>query len=466
MTDTVLAGGAIEELRGAIHGELITPGDPGYDEARKIWNDVHDRHPAVIVRCAGAADVMRAIELARSEDLPLAVRGGGHSIPGYSTNDGGVVIDMSAMRGVRVDPDARRAVAQAGATWADFDHETQAFGLAVTGGLVSTTGIAGFTLGGGIGWLMRKHGLTADNLVSADMVTAEGRLVHASENENQDLFWALRGGGGNFGVVTAFEYRLHPVGPTVYGGAAFYPGERAREILRAYRDLVSDMPDELTTMVNLTTAPPVPFLPEEVHGKPVVAIVGAHAGTLEDGEAAMAPVRAALGEPVADLFGPIPYVALQSLLDPLFAKGARNYMRSGFLHGIDDETIETLLEFYEKKSSPTSEIHVQHLDGAVGRVAPDATAFRHRRSPFLFNVVGRWTDPAEDQTHYAWGRALHLALEPHADGGVYVNFLDSEGDARVREAYGEDTYARLQAVKDRYDPTNLFRLNQNIRPSA
>src|SRR3954452_19409003 len=309
----VLGAATLAEFEQGLSGRLIRPGDDGYDEARSIWNGAHDQHPAMIVRCAGVADVMSAVAFARSEDLVVAVRGGGHSIPGFSSCDGGIVIDLSAMKAVKVDPERRTATAQGGCTWADFDHETQAFGLAVTGGLVSSTGIAGFTLGGGIGWLMRKVGLACDNLIAADVVTADGRLVHASEDENPELLWGLRGGGGNFGIATSLEYRLHPVGPMVFAGPIFFAGDRAEEVLRFYRDWVRGMPDEMTTLVNLTTAPPAPFLPEAVHGKPVVAIVAVGAGEHEAARSLLEPVRD-LGEPVADLIGAIPYTAMQILL--------------------------------------------------------------------------------------------------------------------------------------------------------
>src|SRR3954467_3927259 len=309
----VLGEATLAEFEAGLSGRLIRPDDWGYDEARTIWNGSHDRRPALIVRAAGVADVMRAVDFARSEDLVVAVRGGGHSLPGFSTTDGGIVIDLSAMRAVHVDPASRTATAQGGATWADFDHETQAFGLAVTGGLISTTGIAGFTLGGGIGWLMRKLGLTADNLIAADVVTADGRLVRASEDENSELLWGLRGGGGNFGIATSLEYRLHPVGPMILAGPIFFTGDRAGEVLRFYRDWSRELPDELTTMVNLTTAPPAPFLPESIHGKPVVAVIAVHAGDPADGRKLVEPLKA-LGNPVADLIGDIPYEALQGLL--------------------------------------------------------------------------------------------------------------------------------------------------------
>jgi FAD/FMN-containing dehydrogenase len=464
VTHPPLAEGSIAELAQAMRGELIAPGDPNYDEARSIWNGAHDKRPALIARCAGVADVMRAVEFARSEELVVAVRGGSHSIPGFSTVDGGIVIDLSPMKGVRVDAQAGTAVAQTGLTWSEFDHETQAFGLATTGGLVSSTGIAGFTLGGGVGWLMRKHGLAADNLIAADVVTADGRLVRASADENPDLLWGLRGGGGNFGIATSLEYQLHRVGPTVTAGVVFYPGDRAAEVLRFYRDWVGEAPDEATTLVNLLTAPPAPFLPEEWHGKRLVAIVGMHCGSLDDGDRALRPLKE-LGDPVADLMGPLPYVAMQSLIDPLWGPGAHSYMKAGFMRGLDDGAIETLVDFHRHATSPKSEIHIHHMGGAVARVPAGATAFGDRTAPFLLNVIAStFTRDGYDES-IAWAQQLNASMSSSLTGGSYINFLSAEGDERVRAAYGSN-YDRLVALKDDYDPTNVFRLNQNISPSA
>src|SRR4051794_26457017 len=333
-----LGEATLAEFEQGLSGRLIRPDDDGYDEARSIWNGAHDKRPAMIVRCAGVADVMRAVEFARSENLDVAVRGGSHSIPGFSTLDDGIVIDLSAMTSVRVDPARRTAVAEGGATWADFDHETQAFGLAVTGGLVSSTGIAGFTLGGGIGWLMRQVGLTCDNLLAADVVTADGQLVHASEDENPELLWGLRGGGGNFGIATSLEYRLHPVGPMLLAGPIFFAGDRAEQVLRFYRDWTRELPDEMTTLLNLTTAPPAPFLPEAVHGKPIVAVIAVHAGEPEQGGALVQPLKA-LGDPIADLIGVMPYTAMQSLIDPLWPRGLHDYFRSTYVDELDDAAL-------------------------------------------------------------------------------------------------------------------------------
>jgi FAD/FMN-containing dehydrogenase len=461
---TILGEGTIQELRESIRGELITPTDAGYDEARAIWNGMIDKRPALIVRAAGVADVIAAVEFASSQDLELAVRGGGHSLPGFSTTDGGVVIDLSRMKGIRVDPERMRVVAEAGATWRDLDHETQAFGLAVTGGLISSTGIAGFTLGGGIGWLMRKYGLSADNLVAADMVTADGRLVHASAHDNAELFWGLRGGGGNFGVVTSFEFELHRVGPTILAGPIFFPGEQAEQILRGYRAYTADLPDEMTTLVNLTTAPPAPFLPEAVHGKKIVAVVGVYAGAPDAGRELADGLRA-LGTPIVDLLGPMPYTTLQSLLDPLWAPGVRNFFKAGYLNAVSDETIESMVKAHGSTISPMSEIHLHHVGGAVARVPGDATAYGERAAPYLTNIIARWTDAATDTAQIDWARGLYSAIEPATTGGSYVNFM-SVGDDRIEATYGAAKFERLSRLKDAWDPGNLFHLNQNIRPAA
>ncbi len=464
MTQKNLADGSIAELAESLRGELIRPGDSGYEEARAIWNGIHDRRPALVVRCAGVADVLRAVEFARSEELQLAVRSGSHSIPGFSTCDGGIVIDLSPMKGVQIDPEARTARAQAGLTWAEFDHETQAFGLAVTGGLVSSTGLSGFTLGGGIGWLVRKHGLTCDNLISADVVTADGRLVHASADENAELFWGLRGGGGNFGIVTSLEYQLHPVGPTLIGGPVFYPGDQAADILRQYRELAPQLPDELTTFISLLWAPPAPFIPEEWHGKPLIGVISCYAGPLEDGERAVAPLRG-LGNPVADLLGPIPYVALQQLVDGMYPRGTRAYMKAGYVRELDDHAIETLARSHQAATSPRSEIHLHHFGGAVARVPEGETAYGERNAPYILNVLGMSSESEGFERHVEWAQQLYTDIEPSLTGGAYINFLSAEGQQRVQDAYGPEKFARLQALKDEYDPTNLFHLNQNIPPS-
>ena len=460
---TVVGEATVGELQAEVRGQVIRPGDTDYDEARAVWNAAHDKHPALVVRCSGTADVIKVVEFARSEGLPLAVRGGAHSIAGFSTVDGGVVLDLSPMKAVRVDPQARRAVAQGGATWADFDQETQAFGLAVTGGLVSTTGLGGFTLGGGIGWLLRKHGLTCDNLVSADVVTADGHLVHASAGQNSDLFWALRGGGGNFGVVTSMELALHPVGPTVVGGLLFFPGEAAEQVLTGWRELTASMPDELTSLVDLTTAPPVPFLPESVHGTPIVAVGAMYCGPQHRGEDVVAPLRT-LAEPVADLLGPVPYAAMQQMLDPLWQAGAHNYFTSAMIDDLPGSAIDELTDRWSAKPTPQSEIHIHHAGGAMARVQQAETAFAQRTSPYLLNVIARSVDGVGFDGDTMWARDTRTALAAYGSDAMYVNFTGDAGADKVRASYPPETYAKLVAVKRRYDPTNLFRLNQNIAP--
>jgi FAD/FMN-containing dehydrogenase len=461
----VLGAATLTEFEDGLEGALVRPADDGYDEARAIWNGAHDAHPAVIARCATVADVRHAVGFARSEGLELAVRGGGHSIPGFSSNDDGIVLDLSPMKGIAVDADARTVRAEGGTTWAELDAATQAHGLATTGGLVSSTGVAGFTLGGGVGWLMRKHGLACDNLRAVEIVTADGQVLTASADENPDLFWGLRGGGGNFGVVTAFEFDLHPVGPTVAAGPIFYPGDRAEEILRFYREFVADAPDELTTLVNLLTAPPAPFLPEEWHGKKLVAVIGCYSGDPDEGMKAMQPLRE-LGEPVADLIGPMPYVQMQSLIDALWPHGTKAYMKAGYLRELDDGAVESIARFHQDATSPASEIHVHHFGGAVARVDGDETAYGERQAPYVLNVLAVSHEPGGIEEHVGWAHALYGAVEPSLTGAAYINFLSAEGEDRVQAAYGAEKFARLRELKDRYDPTNLFHLNQNIPPSG
>src|SRR3954471_7139913 len=459
-----LGEATVQELREAIRGEVVTPADAEYGEASQIWNGAFDdSRPALIVRCTDASDVATAIGFARSNDLQVAVRGGGHSIAGFSTIDDGVVIDLSPMRAVVVDPTRRRAVVQGGATWQDVDHETQAFGLAVTGGLISSTGVGGFTLGGGIGWLMRKYRLVADNLVGAAVVTADAQLVHASATDNPDLFWALRGGGGNFGIVTSFEFELHHVGPTVMAGLLFFPPEAASTVITGWRKLTETMPDELTSLINLTTAPPVPFLPEAVHGKPIVVIGAMYSGTLDTAEAAVASLRT-LAEPIVDMVGPVPYAAMQQALDPLWGAGAQNYFTSELLEQIPDAAIDTLLTQWTSKPSPESELHIQHAGGAVGRVDPAATAYSHRSASYVVNVIAKATETPDFTVHTDWARTTRSAVSRHGTDASYVNFTGEASPEQVRASYPPATSARLVDIKRRYDPTNLFRLNQNISP--
>jgi FAD/FMN-containing dehydrogenase len=460
----VLGEATVQELREAVRGEILTRADDGYAEASRVWNGAHDGHrPALVVRCSGAADVIAAVSFARSNDLRIAVRGGGHSIAGFSTVDDGIVIDLSPMNGVRVDPVARRASVGGGAVWADVDHQTQAHGLATTGGLISTTGVGGFTLGGGIGWAMRKFGLACDNLVGADVVTADGQLVHASEDENADLLWGLRGGGGNFGIVTQFEFDLHPLGPMIYAGPIFYPAGAARELLYAFRDWAGLAPDDITGVVNLTAAPPLPVIPEEWHGKKVAAFIAASIGPLDAGEALVRAIRD-VGEPIADLLGPIPYQAMQSLLDPLWPKSIHAYFKATNLARLDDELIDRLCQVHLAAPSAQCEIHVHQMGGAVARVPDGATAFAERSMPFVLNAVAGWHDPGQSKANTQWAREVIDAASEASTGRAYVNYLGDPDAARA--AYGEDTYARLSTLKNEYDPTNAFRLNQNIQPAA
>jgi len=462
-TARVLEASDDERLRDSVHGEVIDPEDERYDEARAIWNGAIHRRPACIVRCSGVADVVAAVRFARERNLLVSVRAGGHGVGGHAVCDGGLVIDLSPMKGIRVDPAARTARAEAGVLWGELDRETQLFGLATVGGIVTHTGIAGLTLGGGIGWLMRKHGATVDNLLSADVVTAEGDVVRASEDENADLFWGIRGGGGNFGIVTSFEYRLHPVGPTVLAGPVFYALGDGPEVLRSYRTLIADAPDELTTIFELSVAPPAPFLPEEVHGKQVVMIGACYAGSPDEGAEVVRPLKE-LARPIVDLLEPKPYTALQSMFDPMVPHGWHRYWKSVELPPLTDDAIDTLVEHAPAVTSPRSYCIVFQLGGALARVDEHETAFGQRAAAHNVNVNAVWTeeDP-EPERHIAWACGFFDALQPHAGESVYVNFLGDEGGDRVRQAYG-GRYARLVEVKRAWDPSNFFRLNQNIAP--
>jgi len=459
-----LESDAIEAFRQTLRGNVCLAEEPGYDEARTIWNAMIDRRPGAVVRCKGAADIIRAVRFAREYGLLVAVRGGGHNIAGNAVCDGGLLIDLSLMRSVRVDAFHRTARVDPGATLGDFDKEAQAFRLATPLGINSTTGVAGLTLGGGFGWLSRKFGLAADNLISADVVTAEGELVRASIAENTDLFWALRGGGANFGVVSSFEFRLHPVGPMVLAGLIIHPFARAKELLAGYRDVAAKAPDELTVWVVLRQAPPLPFLPAEVHGKEIVAFAVCYAGDENEGKRALEPLRA-LGEPIADVIGMQPFATWQTAFDPLLTPGAYNYWKSHNFVELKDGHLDTLVS--QTTSLPTGEceIFIGQLGGATSRVAIDATVFPHRDAKFVMNVHTRWRDPADEQRSISWARQLFAETASHATGGVYVNFMPEDETDRVAGAYGPN-YARLAALKAKYDPGNLFRLNQNVRPSA
>ena len=451
-------------LQAALRGKVLDPSADGYDEARTIWNATIDRWPALIVRCAGASDVMRAVRFATDNQLLIAVRGGGHNIAGNAVCDDGLVIDLSQMKSVRVDPIAQRAWVEPGATLADLDKETQAFGLAVPTGINSTTGIAGLTLGGGFGWITRKFGLTIDNLLSADIVTADGDLRRASASENPDLFWAIRGGGGNFGVVTAFEFQLQELGPQVLAGLVVHPFDDAETLLKDYRRIVASAPDELTCWVVMRKAPPLPFLPEEWHGREVMVLAMCYAGDLAEGEKAAAELRK-LGKPIADVVAPNPFAGWQQAFDPLLAPGARNYWKSHDFIELSDDAISVLLEAVRQLPGPECEIFIGHVGGAAGRVALDATAFPQRSSHFVMNVHARWREPAMDNGCITWARKLFDAAAPYSAGTAYINFMPADESSRVQAAYGPN-YDRLAQVKRRYDPTNLFRMNQNVTPAG
>jgi hypothetical protein len=449
----MLSDAAIARFRANLRGKVLQPSDAGYEEARKVFNGMIDKRPALIVRCTVVSDVILAVELARETDALVSVRGGGHNVTGNALCDDGVVIDLSAMKRVWVDPDKRTARAEGGTTWGDFDSETQASGLATTGGIVPSTGVAGLTLGGGFGYLCRKHGLTCDNLLSAEVVTADGRLLTASTGENADLFWALRGGGGNFGVVTSFEYQTHSVGP-VLAGQVIYPLDQAKAVLRFYRDWSASAPEEVRADPMLLVGPEGPAL----------VIILCYCGAIEQGEKELRPMRSC-GSPFADTVAPVPYSAVQNLLTPIAVPGRLHYWKSGFVQALSDEAVEALVDFFT--SNPPgflTVVAIEHLGGAVSRVAPEDTAFAHRDAQHSLLLARVWQDPAESKENIDWARRCYRTAEPFLKPGVYVNYLGDEGEARVKAAYGVN-YERLRAVKNKYDPTNFFRLNQNIKPA-
>jgi len=453
--DTTIDDAALEAFKTSLRGELLRPGDPGYDDARKVWNGMIDKRPALIARCTGVADIIDAVNFARTNELLVSVRGGGHNITGNAVCDGGLMIDLSRMKSVRVDPAKRTARAEAGLTWGEYNRETQAFGLASTGGVVSTTGIAGLTLGGGLGWLMGKHGLSCDNVLSADIVTADGQFLTASASEHPDLFWGLRGGGGNFGVVTSFEYRLHPV-DAVLAGMVLHPMAKAKDVLRFYRDYARSAPDALTAFAALMTSP---------EGAPVVAIVVGYIGPIAEGERLVAPVRK-FGSPIADTIGPMSYVQLNTMLDAAFPYGGvQRYWKSSFLKHLGDDVLDILVTRAATLPSPMSMVGFFHVHGAATRVKPDETAFGLRDDQWDYDIISQWQDPVDADRHIRWTREFWTAVEPFATGEVYVNHLDAEEGTRIRAAYS-DNYERLVALKNTYDPTNLFRLNQNIKPTV
>jgi FAD/FMN-containing dehydrogenase len=453
---------ALSELGSSFRGELVRPSDPSYEERRRVWNGAIDRRPALIARCAGVADVMDAVRFARRTGLPVAVRSGGHSFPGLSTCDDGLVIDLSSMRGIRVDPEARTARAQAGVLLGELDRETQAFGLAVPAGIVTHTGMAGLTLGGGIGWLMRKYGLTIDQLLSVDVVTADDGFVKASETENADLFWGIRGGGGNFGIVTEFEFRLNPVGPIVLAGPILWPMEESANVLRFYRDWITDVPDDLTTIVVHRHTPPLPAIPAELHGRPVVGVIACYAGPVEEGEKVMRPMKE-FGRPLLDLCAPQPFVAHQSMFDPSFPAGWWYYFRSCNLGELTDGAIDVVADRAPRMTSQLTAFPIFQLGGAIDRVGEDETAYTGRSAGHTVNINATTATSEGYEQERAWSRDFWSALEPYHTN-VYVNFLMEEGEERIRQAYGAAKYDRLKALKRRYDPDNVFRLNQNISP--
>ena len=459
-----LTDGQFNDLRGVIRGDILQANDAGYDAARTVWNAMIDRRPAIIVRCAGTADVRAAVAYARDRGLPLAVRGGGHNIAGSALCDDGLVIDLSTMKSVHVDPQQRRAWVEGGATLRDFDHEAQAYGLATPLGINSTTGVAGLTLGGGFGWLSRTLGLAADNLLSAEMITADAQRLHVSAAAHSDLFWAIRGGGGNFGVVTRFEFQLHPVGPEITAGLIVFPAAQARTILTQYRDAVDSMPADLTVWAVLRKAPPLPFLAPPVHGQDVLVLP---VFSPKPGEAVNAAIEriSKLGEPLGMHAGPMPYTAWQQIFDPLLAPGARNYWKSHNFARLDDGAIEVVLRYAANLPTPQCEIFLGLLGAQASVPAPQATAYPHRDALYVMNVHTRWDDPADDARCIAWARDFFRDAAPYASGGVYVNFMPEDESERSLDAYGAN-YGRLAQIKAAYDPGNLFRANQNIRPAA
>jgi FAD/FMN-containing dehydrogenase len=446
-----------------VRGPVIVPADLAYDEARKVYNGMIDRRPAAVIRCADVADVIAAVGFARDEGLDLSVRGGGHSVPGFGTNDAGIVCDLSGMRGTRVDPARRTTRAEGGCTWGDLDHATHAFGLATTGGIISTTGVAGLTLGGGIGHLARGHGLSCDNLISADVVTADAQLVTASEEQNEDLFWALRGGGGNFGVVTSLEFRLHPVGE-IYGGPIFYPVEHAGEVMRFYREFIAQAPEELGAFFAFQIAPPLPFIPEDRHGETMCLIVTCWSGPIDEGEQAIAPLLD-VAPVAAQHVGPMPYPALNGAFDALLPAGLQHYWKADFVSELTDDAVAAHVEHGPRVPCVESTMHLYPIDGACHQVASDATAFAYRDARFACVIAGMWPDPADNERNTAWVRDYWETIHPHSELGGYVNFMAGDDQDRIRDNY-RGNYDRLAEVKRAYDPENLFRMNQNIEPAG
>ena len=461
---TSISSEDLEALSASLRGSVSGPGEDSFEQARTLWNAMIDRKPGLVIHCQGTADVMQAVRFARTHNLRTSVRGGGHNIAGSAVAEGALMIDLSPMKSVRIDVENRTARVEPGVTLGDLDCEAQAFGLAASVGVNSTTGVAGLTLGGGFGWLTRKYGMSIDNLLAADVVTADGQRLRASEDDNPDLFWAIRGGGGNFGVVTSFEFQLHETGTEVLSGLIVHPFDQAEPLLARYRELVPEAPDELTTWVVLRKAPPLPFLPEEWHGREVLVFALCYVGDLAAGEAAVQPIRD-LGTPIADVVSPHPLVAWQQAFDPLLTPGARNYWKSHDFAGLSDGAIETILDYAGRLPGPECEIFIAQVGGAMARVPLEATAYPNRDSHYVLNVHTRWQDAAEDETCIDWARDFFDASAAYASGTAYVNFMPGDEADRVEQAYGQN-YARLAEIKAKYDPTNFFRVNQNIKPSA
>jgi len=452
----------VQQLRNSVAGSVITPADGAYEEARQIWNAMIDRRPAGIVQCSNAGDVGRALAFGQQHGLEISVRGVGHNIAGNSICDDGLMVDLSTMRGVQVDVAARRATVQPGATLGDIDKATQAHGLALPTGINSTTGISGLTLGGGFGWLTRKYGMTIDSLVAADVVTVDGRKLRASADENPELFWGIRGGGGNFGVVTQWEFELHPLGPQVVAGLIVYPYAQARQVLEGYRAFVETAPRDLTAWVVMRKAPPLPFLPEDVHGKEVVVIALCHAGDAARAEGDIAPLQA-LGTPHGVAVGPMPFADWQQAFDPLLTEGLRNYWKTHNFTDLSDPALDTMIEYAGQLPTPGCEIFIAHVKGVTGDIPSASTAYLARDVKFVLNVHTRWEDAADDQAIIAWARKFFQASKPYASAGAYINFMTGDEAERIGSVYGEN-FARLQSLKRKYDPQNVLHLNQNIKP--
>jgi FAD/FMN-containing dehydrogenase len=461
-TQATLTDADVNAFAKGLKGQVLKPDSAGYNEARSIWNAMIDKHPSLIVRCTSTEDVVNSVRFAKSHGLLVAIRGGGHNIAGNASCDGGMVIDLSQMKAVKVDVANMTATSQPGVTLADYDQATQEHGLATPLGINSTTGIAGLTLGGGFGWISRKFGLTIDNLLEAEVVTATGEVLKASETENPDLFWGIRGGGGNFGVVTSFKYRLHKVGPQILSGLIVHPMSEAKNLLQFYREFTKTLPDDVTVWVVMRKAPPLPFLPTEWHGKEVLVFAAACAGDPKAGEEALKPLRE-FGKPIADVIGMNPFAGWQQAFDPLLTPGMRNYWKSNDFNDLPDGYIDAIIDAIDKLPSPHTEIFIGQMGGATSRVAPDATAYRDRNVKFIMNVHGRWETAGEDKDCVAWCRGIFDASTPFSTGGVYVNFLTSEEGDRIKAAYGPG-YDKLVELKRKYDPTNLFSINQNIKP--